>query len=194
MTATYPEVFRNDRVRVLANDDVLPRAWVVHDVRQVSEADSLALIADGSVDPRTTALVETTPPAVEPAPSGATETVQVTDYEANRVRLAADLASAGMVVLSDVYDVGWHVYVDGERQDIFVADHLLRAVAVPAGSHTIEFRYEPTSLRAGLALTAGAALLILGCLGILGWRWWSGRSAGPGRRPGAAVPAAGDAA
>ena len=34
------------------------------------------------------------------------------------------------------------------------ADHVLRAVPVPAGEHTVELRYESSPLRIGLALIA----------------------------------------
>ena len=44
---------------------------------------------------------------------------------------------------------------------VVVADHALRAVAVPAGDHTLELRYEPRPLQIGLLLSALTAVVIL---------------------------------
>jgi len=58
--------------------------------------------------------------------------------------------------------------VDDQRVPLHVANHALRAVPVPAGEHTVELRYESTSLRLGIAITllfyalaAGLALVYL---------------------------------
>ena len=92
-----------------------------------------------------------------------------------------------MVVLSDVYDVGWHVYVDGGSLPAYCCG---RWPCRPAATR-IQFRYA-TSLRAGLALTAGAALLILGCLA--GPAMVVGPLGRAGSPPGCGAAAAGDAA
>ncbi|MBA2277836.1 MAG: hypothetical protein H0W06_08735, partial [Chloroflexia bacterium] len=43
-----------------------------------------------------------------------------------------------------------------------VADHALRAVALPVGSHELQLRYEPASLRLGLLISGATTLLVLG--------------------------------
>jgi uncharacterized membrane protein YfhO len=86
--------------------------------------------------------------------------------------------------LSEVYDPGWRAYVDGESVPIYVADHALRAVPVPAGNHTVDLRYESRSLQIGL----GISLFTCGVLAasLLGAAWYDRRSStraplGPGR-------------
>ncbi len=71
--------------------------------------------------------------------------------------------AAGLLVLSEVYYPAWKAYVDGEPARLYVADHALRAVPVPAGEHTVELRYESVSLRIGIAtsiLSYGLALAV----------------------------------
>ena len=48
-----------------------------------------------------------------------------------------------------------------------VADHVLRAVPVPAGEHTVELCYESSPLRIGLAISliSGLALIVLAVVG-----------------------------
>ncbi len=62
---------------------------------------------------------------------------------------------------------GWSVEVDGEDADVVVVDGLFLGVQVPAGDHTVTFRYGSPWLRAslivsGLALAATIALAIGG--------------------------------
>jgi len=67
--------------------------------------------------------------------------------------------------------------VDGRPAEIIKADYLLRAVAVPAGHHRIEFHYRSKAVRDGLAVSL--ASLLIAVLGVAGppllRRWRAGR-------------------
>jgi hypothetical protein len=80
-------------------------------------------------------------------------------------RVVADINSggAGILVLADLDYPGWKAAVDGHPAPILTADGCLRAVALPAGSHRVVFRYRPVSLYAGAILS----LLALGTLVVM---------------------------
>lgn len=168
---TMPTVYLDERVRVLENPAALPRAWVVHDVRVMSDAKALVALSDASVDPRLTALLARDAPALDALPAGATDAVEITSYENDDVRLDVNLASRGMLVLADSYDPNWRVYVDGKRSDLYAVNTVLRGVEVPAGAHEVEFRYDPAALRAGLAVSGLAALGVIGVVSRALWTW-----------------------
>lgn len=89
----------------------------------------------------------------------ATSTAQITSWQPGRVEISVEAAHAGVLVLHDTYYPGWIAEVDGKRVPILRAEVLFRAVEVPAGSHTIVFRFEPLSpanLASAVALVAGA--------------------------------------
>jgi uncharacterized membrane protein YfhO len=48
-----------------------------------------------------------------------------------------------------------------------LADHVLRAVPVPTGQHTVVLSYEPPLLRLGIGITLGTTLLLLALWGVL---------------------------
>jgi hypothetical protein len=48
-----------------------------------------------------------------------------------------------LVVFSEVNYPGWKTRVDGAAQPLETADHILRAVFIPAGTHRVDFNYEP---------------------------------------------------
>ena len=71
-----------------------------------------------------------------------------------------EAASDALLVLSDLYYPGWRAVVDGRPADILRANYLMRAVAVPAGRHTVGFVYEPASFKAGIAASLAGGLAI----------------------------------
>jgi hypothetical protein len=160
---TYPIAYSGDQVEVLENTDSLPRAWIVHSARQAEPEEALELLDSGEVDPRQTVLLEEAPPPLDRPGNASAERASVTRYEADEVRLDVTAGASGLLVLSEVYHPAWKAYIDGRPAPIYRADHLLRAIPVPAGEHTVELRYESSSLRVGMAisLTASAVLVAL---------------------------------
>jgi hypothetical protein len=79
---------------------------------------------------------------------------------AHLVRLETDCPLPALLVLTDSYYPGWTATVDAEPVGIQLAERAFRAVAVPAGKHVVEFRYQPATYRIGLfvSLIACAAL------------------------------------
>ena len=79
---------------------------------------------------------------------------RVTAYEANRIVVETESATPAVLVLSEVFYPGWEASVDGEARRIMLANYLLRAVAVPAGRHTVEMRYAAPAARNGAIISA----------------------------------------
>jgi hypothetical protein len=156
----HPTVYSDDRVEVLENREALPRAWIVHSARQVSPKETLKLLSSDAVDPRRTALLEQPPPDLDRPEKSSADRASVTAYEADQIRLETATGASGLLVLSETYYPAWKAYVDGRPVPLYVADHVLRAVPVPAGEHTVELRYESWSLRVGLAVSLTAYLTL----------------------------------
>ena len=78
---------------------------------------------------------------------------KIARYENAQVMIRASLDAAGILVLADSFYPGWNAYVDGKREEILRANLFFRAVALPAGEHIVEFRYEPRSFKIGLVIS-----------------------------------------
>ena len=170
LIATLPTVYADDRVRVLENREALPRAWLVHEATETTAAEALRLLATGAVDPRRTALLEDEPPVLASPTDPAADRAAVTSYAPEHIRVATRSDAPGLLMLSEVHYPAWHAYVDGEPVAVRRADHLLRAVPIPAGEHTVELRYESTSLRVGLAISLATATAVIALLATAAWR------------------------
>jgi hypothetical protein len=177
LTEVRPTLYVDKDVRVLENPGTLPRAWLVHEAQQVGPGEALAALADRAVDPRRTALLEVPPPPLEPTSDPAAETAVYLGYQPDWVRVEVQAATPALLVLSEVWDPGWRATVDGAPAPVYLADHILRAVPVPAGEHVVELTYEAPYLRLGIAvMLATAGALIAGAL------FFSRRSAEGGPR------------
>ena len=71
----------------------------------------------------------------------------------NRVVVETKAGRTAWLVLNDTYGPGWEARIDGHRAPVLRANGLVRAVAVAAGNHRVEFAYRPISVALGAALS-----------------------------------------
>ena len=136
----------------------LPRAFAVPGAILVPSGQGLAAALDDRLDLRQVVVLE--PPAAARAtgPWSAPATVRLVSREGARLVLDATLPGDGYVVVADTYSKGWTSRVDGVETPVLLANGVFRAVAVPAGPHRIEMRFEATGVREGAGLFVAAAL------------------------------------
>lgn len=170
-----PTVYEDSRVAILENVDAMPRAWIVHDARQIETGEALRLIDSGQVDPRQTALLEEEPPPLAPATNPAADRAELIDIGPDHLEIRTFSDAPGLLILSEAYDPGWRATIDGEETDVLIADHLLRAVPLPAGEHVVELRYAPPTLRIGLAITGITIFSLLMLVSHQVWLRWQAR-------------------
>jgi hypothetical protein len=155
----HTPAFQSPDYWVLTNAFALPRAFVPRQVEVVVDAEArLEKLASAEFDARQIAYTETTV-ELPPVCRGSTEIVS---EEPNRIRLAARMETAGLVVLADLWDQGWRAWLDGKPAPILRVNHAIRGVVVPTGSSILEFRYQPRSFTWGIRCFAGAALVLIG--------------------------------
>lgn len=111
----------------------------------------------GRIDTKTTAVVT----GSEAQPQGTGE-IRLTEYRPNYLRYDYTADAPSVAVFSEIYyDKGWTAYVDGNEAPYFRADYILRAMELPAGRHTVEWRFRAPHWRAAEAVTLISSLAIL---------------------------------
>lgn len=142
------------------------RAYIADEARVMPNLqEQIDLLFAPEYDPGTV-LVDREPPALAgaggpPAPSASARIVEETN---TRVVVEAHVARSegGYLVLLDSYNASWRVTVDARRSELLRANALYRAVHLAPGSHTVEFAYVPRALYAGIGVSGGATLAVLG--------------------------------
>lgn len=105
---------------------------------------------------------------VGPVADGADADLTVEEDSGDVIRVRADAAGAGYLVVADWMHRGWTATVDGEQVDIVEADHALSAVYVAKGVHEIEFTYVGQGAAQGVVISLAAVLVIV-CVLVLAW-------------------------
>jgi len=139
-------------IRVFRVPGTLPRTYAVGRAHEAEGAEGLRRMLDPGFEPGREIVLSGAPAGGGPASFIGSS--RVAARQADRVRLEAELSSAGYVVLVDAWDPGWRAWVDGRPAEVLRANVAFRAVAVPAGQHTIEMRYWPSTLPWGIGITA----------------------------------------
>jgi hypothetical protein len=153
------EVYAGADARVYENPRATPRTYVVGRERVVD--DQLGAVLEPGFDAMDVAVVSESLRL-----SGAGEARLVRDDPEHVVVEATTRGGHSLVVLADTYFPGWTAKADGKKVPIVRTQHLLRGVVVPAGTHTVEFRYEPWSWRVGWIVSLLTALALVG----VAWR------------------------
>jgi uncharacterized membrane protein YfhO len=93
--------------------------------------------------------------------------VSLIEYKTNSLKYQSKNSSESCIIFSEIYyPAGWKCYIDGAEVQAFRANYILRGVNVPAGEHTIEWKFEPASFNQGSTYSlAGSVLLLLIVLG-----------------------------
>ncbi len=124
------------------------------------------LDAIGTTDLRRTAVVDEKfkKDAFGPVESlGDAATIHLVEYSPNYLKYETSAPTDGMAVFSEIYyDKGWTAYVDGKKSPWFRADYILRAMVVPEGKHTVEWRFRAPrfAMVEGITLAASIAVLL----------------------------------
>jgi hypothetical protein len=112
------------------------------------------------------------PPPAGRAGAPGSPSLRFVQDDPNDVTLEATLMQPSVVVLRDTFDPSWTATVDGLPAVIARANGIYRAVAVPAGHHTIRFEYRPRDFLAGLTLSGAAAVLLIGYSRFRWFQWF----------------------
>ena len=150
---------------VAVNSNALTRTFIPRRVETVPEDKArLEKLAAEEFDAREVAYVES--PVNLPGPCRGT--ASIAEEILTHITVSVRMETPGLVVLADLWDKGWRAYLNGQRLPILRTNHAVRGVMAPAGSGTLEFRYEPASFAWGLRLSGLAAgvLLVWGIIGL----------------------------
>ncbi|MFH1757662.1 MAG: YfhO family protein [Pseudomonadota bacterium] len=173
------EDFSEYTVKLYRHKNPLPRGWLVKNVKVMDSKAILAAIIDKNFHPAREALLEEEPELLRSAtapPSGQNpplssqsnakdqmlfNKVELISESNNRLRLQVKTTENALLVLSDTYSPGWKALVNGTEKKIYRVNYTFRALSLAPGTYSVEFIYDPLSVKLGALITF---LGIFGCL------------------------------
>lgn len=91
--------------------------------------------------------------------------IKLNAYQPNKLVYESKSSLDQLAVFSEIYyEKGWNAYIDGALVPHFRVNYVLRALKIPAGTHNIEFRFEPTVIGTGEKIAYASSWLLYGGL------------------------------
>ncbi|WP_247233802.1 YfhO family protein [Telluribacter sp. SYSU D00476] len=152
------------------NPDALGHAWFVDRYVLVPNADAEMKALD-TIQPRRTAVLDNRFASQLQGltiRSDSANSIRLTSYKPNELVYESNASSDQLAVFSEIYynvRDEWKVTIDGQPAEMLRANYVLRALRVPAGKHTITFRFEPVSVSAGFTVELISSILLLALIG-----------------------------
>ncbi|MBQ5609079.1 MAG: YfhO family protein [Rikenellaceae bacterium] len=139
-------------------------AWFVDRI-YLTESPRDEIDALAEIDPHTEAVVDVRwAEEVEPIDlSDEFEAeIALTEYRPNYLRYEYEASGTGVAIFSEIYyNKGWTAYIDGAEAPYYRANYILRAMTLPAGKHTVEWRFRAPAFGKVEAVTLCSSIAIL---------------------------------
>tara|TARA_R110002050_G_scaffold231267_3_gene367057 strand:- start:4706 stop:6352 length:1647 start_codon:yes stop_codon:yes gene_type:complete len=156
----------------IENPYALGNAWFVDQVKIVESPDS-AIMAMRNINPANTLVVQEKNAASVKGKTfklNQSNSIQLTNYSPNVLTYSYSTSSEQLTVFSEIYyQPGWKAYVNGEEMPFFRANYILRAMVLPKGQGTIEFKFEPILYEVGEKLTWVSSVIFLLLIGFVAY-------------------------
>jgi uncharacterized membrane protein YfhO len=149
-------------------------AWFVSKVRTTNNSDE-EMMALGEIDSKIEATTQASFGTQFHAAQSAvdsTASVRMLAYETKVLRYEVNNTSAEAqpVVFSEIYyPQGWICRIDGNEVEAARVNYVLRGAMVPAGTHTVEWSFEPKVWEKGNTISYAGSALLFALLGLAGF-------------------------
>ena len=95
-----------------------------------------------------------------------TANISLASYLPNHLVYNSSAKFDRLAVFSEIYyEKGWNAYIDGNKVPYFRVNYVLRAMIVPQGEHTIEFKFHPKTYFTGQKISLASSIILLLILG-----------------------------
>ncbi len=147
------------------NPDANGNAWFVQNIKFVQTPDQEMKALD-KLDSKNVVVMNTKEFEIKNKAfaKDSVATIILDSYKPNHLKYTSKNSNEGLAVFSEMYyKNGWKATIDGKEAGILRANYALRALQIPAGKHTIDFKFEPQVVKTGstIALVSSIGMLFL---------------------------------
>ena len=145
-------------------------AWFIKDIKYVKSANEEIKALD-SLNTKTTVVINEKSLTTSVSYSKELDSlanINLVKYSLNALTYDSNSTKDEFAVFSEIYyKNGWNAYIDGELKPHLNVNYVLRGLEIPAGKHSIEFRFEPKVIQTGSTISLLSYVFLL--LIPLGW-------------------------
>ncbi len=151
--------------QVQRNPVAFGNAWFVNNLSVVQNPNE-EIAAIGKMDLRSTAVIlaKEFNDYANGFQGDGNGSISLTSYAPDEIQYAFSSSSEQFAVFSEIWygpNKGWRAIIDGEEVDHVRVNYLLRGMKIPAGNHTIIFKFEPANYYTGETISLIFSMLII---------------------------------
>jgi hypothetical protein len=156
----------NPQAPPVKNPFTLGNAWFVNNYRIVPNADE-EIAAMRNFNPSQTAIIDKRFENMVSNYRNKKDTssaITLSSYQPNDLVYNVKTSKEQLAVFSEIYyDKGWNAYIDGASTPAhyFRTNYVLRGMIVPAGTHKIEWKFEPKVYYTGEKISYAFNILLI---------------------------------
>ena len=145
------------------NNDANGNAWFIKELDHVDSANT-EIIALDSLDNKNKA-VFTSQKHLENIKNkyqvDSLATIKLVSHKPNYLKYKSNNSNEGFAVFSEIYyRNGWKTFIDGKDVTHIRVNYTLRGMEIPAGNHTIEFKFDPDVVKTGSHIALASSILL----------------------------------
>lgn len=149
----------------IQNPGALGNCWFVKAVKFV-HGPVEEMKALNNIEPKDTAVIDDTFKTIITSfvPADSAASIKQVAFDNMEIKYESNSSTANLAVFSEIFFKDWHAYIDGNKVPVAKADYVLRALVVPAGKHTIDFKFEPAVYNMSYKISMITGWLLLAIL------------------------------
>ena len=172
-----PQLSDTGNCALIEDTAVLPRARLYSNwLTPTNDQAVLQTLTAPQWDPAQSVLVSSDTPVPPPSAAAGADpgAVSIASYNPKAIKLHATAKTSAVLLYNDRTGDGWRVWVDGKPSQLLRCNYIMRGVFLPAGDHTVEFRFRPSVISLYVTFSA----FLVGIL-LAAWLSWSRFAAKP---------------
>ena len=158
---TYPVEVEFENVKILKNEQVLPRAFVSYNYQSYEKMEEVWQVLDNQdYDLSSMVLVETD---INQDLNKEILPVEIDQINPDKLVMEFYSDEPGLLVLTDNYYQGWKAFVNGTEKEIIPVFGSVRGVVIEKGENSVEFKYQPVGFgwAVGVSLMSLVSIIVL---------------------------------
>lgn len=154
----------NNQAQVFTNTDANGNGWFIESFKAVETANEEMLALD-SLNTKKVAVLNKNQFDISANTTYQVDslaTINLVDYKPNYLKYESNNTNNGFAVFSEnYYQQGWQAYIDGKEAPHIRVNYVLRGMQIPAGTHTIEFKFDPQVVKTGSSIALSTSIIVV---------------------------------
>lgn len=151
-----------DKGLLVENDNAFPRAFLAQSFKKYDNIESvIAEVTTGKENLAEVVLLEEDPDIILPDSAIKSDSAWIISHQPDSVIVGINSVENNILILTDNYYDAWNAYIDDKPAKIMRAYGSFRAVAIPAGTEKVSFRYESKRYKTAKMLTWTAIVYLI---------------------------------